>query len=250
MPKYTPSLALSRHVSQAVLFNFSKTLLQSFKNVFVCRRNTSLRYCDESFVCITIIVFSSQLLLCQTNDFLPFVHESMEGGACSIHRERKRKSCSVSLKSVFTGLVKFLVCQFGQTHSPKTLLQYLLKTAVLRTSDFHVLRWSSSLPPPNFLCKWYSPFKKVLVISQCSVSFQQSAAGSTFHRGSAGSITHTHTHSLTRTLLLRDTHTQACSHTDTLTPHVHPLFKAYTSSSRYTFPLSRMPLFKGKDKLL
>ncbi len=36
------------------------------------------QYCEERFVCTTIIVFNPQLLLCHTNDFLPFVHESME----------------------------------------------------------------------------------------------------------------------------------------------------------------------------
>ncbi len=180
--------------------------------------------------------------------------------AHAVHTERERGKAAVFHWSPFSQAQWNFLCHFGQTHNPKTLLQYLLKTAVLRTSDFHVLRWSSSLHHPlNFLCKWYSPFKKVLVISQCSVSFQQSAAGSTFHRGSAGSLIHTHTRTLTHThsrvvTELSDTHTQACSYTDTHTHthahHIYTLSKAYTSSSRYTFPLSRMPLFKGKDKLL
>lgn len=76
-----------------------------------------------------------------------------------------------------------------------------------------------TLLPLDFLCKWYSPFKKVLVISQCSVSFQQSAAGSTFHRGSAGSLTHAHTLTL---LWNSQTHTKACSRTDTLTHATSP----------------------------
>lgn len=81
----------------------------------------------------------------------------------------------------------------------------------------------SVLPHPlAFLCEWYSPFKKALVISQCSVSFQQSAAGSTFHRGSAGALMHTQTHSCCyRTL--RDTHTGMLAHWHTLTTHTQPL---------------------------
>ncbi|TKS77415.1 putative uncharacterized protein C1orf196 [Collichthys lucidus] len=63
------------------------------------------------------------------------------------------------------GLEKFLVCRFSQTHNPRTLQQYLQKTAVLRTSDFHVLTWSSSVPHPHdLLCKWYSPFKKAKIL--------------------------------------------------------------------------------------
>lgn len=41
----------------------------------------------------------------------------MEGGACSINTERKSKSSNVSLKSVFTGLVKCFVSLQSNTQS-------------------------------------------------------------------------------------------------------------------------------------
>lgn len=113
------------------------------------------------------------------------------------------------------------------------------------TPDFST--WScQSTPPPPTLCRWYGPFKKVLVISQCSVSFQQSAAGSTFHRGTAGSPTHTNTLTATHTHSRSDsqTHarTHACTHawtqyTQTLThtPHIHHLQSVHASQRKHAF---------------
>lgn len=53
----------------------------------------------KSPVCTTIIVFSTQLLLCQTNDFLPFVHKSCAGFAC---RKLEREKAAVFRFSPFS----------------------------------------------------------------------------------------------------------------------------------------------------
>lgn len=127
------------------------------------------------------------------------------------------------------------------------LKQYMLKPAVWRGFDFLVLGWTSQ-PPLDFLYTWYSPFKKVLVISQCSVSFQQSAAGCTFHGGSAGSLTHAHTH-IDRHTCCYGTLTETHTHTHAFTlihSHTHTVFKPFTPSNKNTFPPQPDTSLKGK----
>lgn len=143
------------------------------------------------------------------------------------------------------------MCQCSQTHNLETSQRYLHKTDVQRDPGLlHVVSSADPSPPPT-LCRWYGPFKKVLVISQCSVSFQQSAAGSTFHRGTAGSPTHTNTltatHTHSRYNSQTHTHTRAhmlahSTHKRSRTRHTYTLSRAYMPPSANTFSLPDVSL--------
>lgn len=167
----------------------------------------------------------------------PFV---CEGEVSILQTERRRKGRAAVFQSSQGSLTIYVSA--SQTHNLKTSQWYLHKTDVHWDPGLlHVVLSADPLPPPT-LCRWYSPFKKVLVISQCSVSFQQSAAGSTFHRGTAGSPTHTNTltatHTHSRSNSQTHTHTHACTqYTQTLThtPHIHHLQSIHASQRKHVF---------------
>lgn len=77
-----------------------ETLQQGFKKrLCLLDEYLTVIMWKKSPVCTTIIVFSAQLLLCQTNDFLPFVHKSCAGFAC---RKLEREKAAVFRFSPFS----------------------------------------------------------------------------------------------------------------------------------------------------